>query len=291
MKLIEERNFPYPILLENGGDYNESFFRVQCSTNISSDKKYLELKFSYEIKNAFIEKLLEEGKASLQIKVTQRTFRNIGKLKRENIMRIPLEWLSPNYNVEIIPMIIAKKDFSFSYDESMDRSFSFFDDDFIVKRYQILGYGNLLSIELPTSSKVGSIFTISKIKDSSEIAKGVPFIIAFENDTIDIKVLPNIYDSFYESLQMNASFNKILYSTFVYPAIQLAIITIMQDYESVKDLKWCIAIVNKIGKEKSIHLSSVESFSVDDIIEYTHIVLDTLLQDAFNDIRNGGDTE
>ncbi len=291
MKLIEERNFPYPILLENGGDYNESFFRVQCSTNISSDKKYLELKFSYEIKNAFIEKLLEEGKASLQIKVTQRTFRNIGELKRENIMRIPLEWLSPNYNVEIIPMIIAKKDFSFSYDESMDRSFSFFDDDFIVKRYQILGYGNLLSIELPTSSKVGSIFTISKIKDSSEIAKGVPFIITFENDTIDIKVLPNIYDSFYESLQMNASFNKILYSTFVYPAIQLAIITIMQDYESVKDLKWCIAIVNKIAKEKSIHLSSVESFSVDDIIEYTHIVLDTLLQDAFNDIRNGGDTE
>lgn len=291
MKLIEERNFPYPILLENGGDYNESFFRVQCSTDISSDNKYLELNFSYELKNSFIEKLLEEGKASLQIKVTQRTFRNIGKLKIGNKMLVPLEWLSPNYNVEIIPMVIAKKDFSFSYDESMDRSFSYFDDDFNVKRYQILGYGNLLSIELPTSSKVGSIFTISKIKDSSEIAKGVPFIITFENDTIDIKVLPNIYDSFYESLQMNASFNKILYSTFVYPAIQLAIIAIMQDYESVKDLKWCIAIVNKIANEKGIHLFSVTNFTVDDIIEYTHIVLDTLLQDAFNDIRNGGDTE
>lgn len=43
MNNIEERNFPYPILLENGGDYIDSYFHVDCLSTLSKDKKILKL--------------------------------------------------------------------------------------------------------------------------------------------------------------------------------------------------------------------------------------------------------
>lgn len=290
MNNIEERNFPYPILLENGGDYIDSYFHVDCLSTLSKDKKNIEIKFNFDLKCEFINTLLNDGKVILAVKITQRTYRIVIFLTGKEIS-IPVDELSPNYNLEIIPMIIAKTDISFSYQKCMDIAFSFFDEDFTVKKYQILGYGSVMSIELPINTKVGSIFTISKIKAEADIAKKIPYIITFDNQTIDIKVLPDIFESFYNSLQKNATFNKILYSTFVYPAIQLAILTIMQDYDNVKDLKWCIAITNKIAKEKHIILNGTSDVSRDDIVEYTHIILETLLQDAFYDIEHGGDSE
>ena len=161
----------------------------------------------------------------------------------------------------------------------MDSSFSYFDEDFSIKRGQIVGYGNFISVALPTNTKLGSIFTISKLKDKDEIAKGNPYIVSFNTPAIDIKVLPEIYDSFFDLTKKDSS----------YRTVQLAIMMILQDYESVKDYKWCIAITNKISKAKSITFGTDTSYSKDDIAEYTNIVLDTLLQDAFRDISNGGE--
>ena len=289
MKLIEERNFPYPILLDNGGDFNNASFQVECKLRISDDKKSIILIFNYEIKCDFINNLIENGLILPLVNVSQRTYRKTGSLINGNEMSIPMDWLSPNHNLEIMPMLVAKQDYSFGYDESMDSSFSYFDEDFSIKRGQIVGYGNFISVALPTNTKLGSIFTISKLKDKDEIAKGNPYIVSFNTPAIDIKVLPEIYDSFFDLTKKDSSYRKLLYSTFVYPTVQLAIMMILQDYESVKDYKWCIAITNKISKAKSITFGVETSYSKDDIAEYTNVVLDTLLQDAFRDISNGGE--
>ena len=290
MKALEERNFPYPVLLDNGGDFVNSSFVVSCKSKLSDDKKNIELKFDYEINCDFVCNLIEEGKILPLVNVSQRTFRKTGALKKDGIISVPMDWLSPNHNLEIMPMLVAKRDYEFDYDISMDKSFSFFDEKFSIKRGQIVGYGNELQVELPTNSKLGSIFTISKLKDKSEIDKGNPYIVSFNTPAIDIKVLPEIYDSFYELTRKDSTYRKLLYSTFVYPTIQLAILMILQDYESVKDYKWCIAITNKISKEKNINFNSnTSSYTKDEIVEYTNIVLDTLLQDAFRDVSTGGD--
>ena len=289
MKSIEERNYPYPILLENGGDYVNSSFNVLCKVTLSDDKKYLILQASYELKCPFIEKLLEEGKIGFFIHIEQRTFRKSAVLSNTGTeLKIPMNWLSPNNNLEIMPMIIAKKDFKFAYDNSMDKIFSYFNDEFEVKKYQIFGYGNFIQCELPTNSKVGSIFTFSCIKDKDEIAKGNPYIITFEANSIDIKVLPKIYEEVQNSIYNNATFNKLLYSSFVYPAVQMAILNIVKDFDNVKDLKWAIAIRNRLLKEKKVSLNENSDLSIQDIIEYSHIVLGSLIEDAFNDIENGG---
>ena len=290
MKAIEERNLPFPVLLENGGDYSDSHFNVDCKITITEDKKDVLIKFDLDLKCKVIENLIEMGKIMPVVNISQRTFRKTAPLLNDKEVKIPLNWLSPNHNIEIMPMLVAREDFCFSYHESMDVVFSYFDDDFTVKRYQIVGYGNFIQGELPTNSKVGSIFTISKLNDKNEIAKGNPYIMSFDQDVIDIKVLPDIHNSFFNSLTQNASFNKMLYSTVVYPAVQLALLTIFQDYQSFKNYKWCIAITNKIAKEKGINFETVnQNFSKDDISEYTNIVLGTLLQDAFKDIEYGGE--
>lgn len=285
--MFENRNFPYPIILENGGDFKNAHFIIECNADMSKDNTQIVLNFKYELKCPFIDDLVKQGKLALMVRISQRTFRRSASLTNE--LKIPVGDLSPNYNIDILPMIVAKEDFSFKYDESMDIVFSYFDDDFEIKRYQIMGYGNSLSVELPTSNKVGSIFTLSKLIDVNEIAKKKPYIISLDNDVIDIKVLPEIYESFSNALFEHSSYSKIFYSTFVYPAVQLAIVSMLQDFDEYKDLKWCIAIANKIAKVKGISFASTSDFSKDDIIDYTNIVLDSLLLDAYNDISNGGD--
>ncbi len=287
MKSIIERNFPYPILLENGGDYIDASFEVNCNTRLSNDEKELILVFDYELKCPFIQKLVDEEKVYLFVNIEQRIFRKSALLKMNKEVRIPICNLSPNYNLDVMPMIIAKEDFSFGYDNSMDKIFSFFDEDFEIKRGQILGYGNYFEIELPTSSKIGSIFTVSRLKNIDNNKK-VPYIITLDTQVIDIKVEPTIYDSFFKLKDTDYTYRKLLYSTFVYPAVQMAILTIFQDPESVRNNKRCIAISNKINKVKGIDILNIKlDFSKDDILEYTNIVLDTLLEDAFNDIEGG----
>ena len=287
MRTLIERNYPYPILLENGGDYNQSSFEVECTTSLSSDKKNLILNFNYKVNCTYIQKLISEKKIVPFVNVSQRTFRKSAHLS--NALSIPMNLLSPNHNLEIMPMLIAKEDFSLEYDNSMDIVFSYFNSSFDIKRGQILGYGNFLEVELPTNSKIGSIFTISKLKNKEDIDKGIPYVISLDdNPAIDIKVKPSIYDSFFRLKDSDYTYRKLLYSTFVYPAVQLAILTILQDYENIKDVKWCIAIVNKINKVKGINIGNQgTNFTKDDIIEYTNIVLETLLEDAFNDLDRG----
>ncbi len=289
MKSIIERNFPYPILLENGGDYNDARFNVECKTRLSDDSKELIMSFNFIIECPTIRRLIEEGKAFPFVNVSQRTYRKSGPLINGNEFKIPMDWLSPNHNLEVMPMLVAKSDFDFDYDESMNLVFSYFDDSFKIKRGQILGYGNFLTIELPTNSKIGSIFTISKLKKKEDIDRGLPYIISLDTHAIDIKVLPDIYDSFFKLKDTDSSYRKLLYSTFVYPAVQMAILNIFQDYDGVKDYKWCIAITNKISKLKGINFETKIDFTSEEIIEYTNLVLETLLQDAFNDIDKGGE--
>ena len=287
MKEVIERNFPYPILLENGGDFLDASFEVDCKPKLSNDEKELILIFNYSLKCPFIEKLINEGKVCLFINIEQRIFRKSALLNSDKEIRIPISNLSPNYNLEIMPMIVARNDFSFKYEDSMDKIFSFFDEEFNIKRGQIVGYGNFLKVELPTSSKIGSIFTVSKLKDTDN-NKNIPYIITLDTQVIDIKVKASIYDSFFKLKDTDYTYRKLLYSTFVYPAVQLAVLTILQDPESVRNNKWCVAICNKINKNKGIDiLNKNTDFSKDEILEYTNIVLDTLLEDAFNDIEGG----
>lgn len=289
MHTVIERNYPYPILLETGGDYNRSSFKVECETSLSTDRKSLILKFKQIIDCPCIQRLISENKIKPLVNISQRTFRKSALL--ENEVKIMMNSLSPNHNLEIMPMLVAIEDFSLEYDESMDIVFSYFNSSFDIKRGQILGYGNFLEIELPTNSKIGSIFTISKLKNKEDIDRGIPYIISLDdNPAIDIKVKPSIYDSFFKLKDTDYTYRKLLYSTFVYPAIQLAILTILQDYDTIKDAKWCVAIVNKINKVKGINIGSQgPNFTKDDVSEYTNIVLETLLEDAFNDLD--GDDE
>lgn len=287
MKAIEERNFPYPILLDNGGDFIDSSFTADCAASLTEEKKSVILKINYEIKCDFINKLINDGKIAVVVNIEQRTFRQSGLLNSNQEFIIPVSLLSPGFNLEIMPMLVARQDYSFGYDECMDKVFSYFDDDFIVKKYQIVGYGTFNQVEVPQNDKIGSIFTVSKLS-GSDINKKVPYIITLENDVINIGLLPEIFDSFTNSIKDNLSYNKILFSTIVYPSIQLAILTILQDYNSVKEKKWCIAITNKITKKKGINFDSLsDNFSKDDISEYTHIVLESLMLDAYNDINGG----
>lgn len=290
MRTLIERNYPYPILLENGGDYTNASFRVECTTCLSPDKKNIILKFKSEINCPCINNLISANKVVPFVNISQRTFRKSAPINNE--LYIPIKDLSPNHNLEIMPMLVAKQDFQLDYDASMDVVFSYFDSSFDIKRGQILGYGNFLEVELPTSSKIGSIFTISKLKNKEDIDKGVPYIISLDdNPAIDIKLKPNIFDSFSKLKDTDYTYRKLLYSTFVYPAVQLAILTIFQDYDNIKDAKWCVAIVNKINKAKNVNIGLLGSnYTKDDIVEYTNIVLGSLLEDAFEDI-GGGDEE
>lgn len=288
MNNINLINLPFPVLTENGGDFIDSRFEVKCSTELADEGNILKLNFEYELKCPFYEKLLIENKIVLIANVNQKSYRVSFPLRRKTL-EIKMNELLPNYNLEVRTMIMAREDFEFQYDDSMNIVFKYFDDNFKVKYGQILGYGSSIEIELPTSNKVGSIFTISKFKDVKDIDSGRPYDVSFEYETIDIKVQPKIHKNFSDAIESNFSMSKIFYSTVVYPAVQLAIITIMTDYESVKEHKWAIAIENKIKKEIQTELPKDGNINTQDLLTYTHIVLGQLITDAFESLKGGNE--
>lgn len=282
MKETKNLRFPYPFLTFEGGDYHESEFKLNI------DEKYIDnkngdviLKFSKVIKCPFIEQLIDEGKAIFCVHIEQRTFRKIDNLSN-GLVKIKLSSLSPNYNLEVVGMIIAKIDFEFAYQKGMKEIFSYFDESFKVKKGAILGFSNFETLSLPTDSKVNSIFTISEYKDQNDIKSGTPYKIDLNGNVIDIKVLPDIKNNFVELRHQMINFNGILNSLFVYPAIQIAILEMLQNYDNYKELQWCIALMNKITEKKQISAETLISskrdyIDKDEIIEFTNIVLEDLL--------------
>ena len=72
---------------------------------------------------------------------------------------------------------------------------------------------------------------------------------------------------------------------FVYPAVQLAISEAYSNYNDYKDYKWCIAITNKIANEKQVSFDSIQKSGAvidkEELIEFTHIILEDLFTAAF----------
>lgn len=285
MKQISDLRFPYPFLQEDGGDYINSKFIIDFE--MTKVDEQLELKCSYELVCPLIEKMIENGDAIAVVHIEQRTYRNVFKLVKDKTITISLDKLSPNYNVEIVGMIIATKKISFAYDSSINEIFQYFDSEFNCDKMAILGYSNFAEFELPQESRISSIFTISEYKDPTDISKGDPFKIDLDGNVIDIKVLPKIKENFVDLRTRESSHNKLLNSVFVYPAIEIAIMEMFTNYDLYKDYKWCISIANKISNAKEcsfeVLLNGNKSIDKDELIEYTHIILEDLLLSSFTD--------
>jgi len=294
MRQITETNFPYPVLLEDGGDYNDCSFKVNVDYKISDNKMLLNA--TYDLNCPFIENLINNNEAVIFLNIEQKLFRKSIMLKRiiENPYSIDyaidLDSLASGFNLEIMPMIIATKDITFEYDESMNYTFSLFDGEFICKKGSILGYGNLNPFELPNENKISSIFTLSKMAPN-EVVPGTPYKIDFGGNVIDIKVVPDIFDVFVEKKNAEPTYSRILNSVFVYPVIQLAVINMFKDFDNCKNNKWCVALANKISaaKHDSFDNLRVLELETEDIIEYTNIILGDLLEDSFTILKGDED--
>lgn len=294
MKQIKDLVFPYPILQEDDGDYNSSIFSVNVEVNkiVQNEKKAFEIIAIPTLKCPFIEKLIAEGEAVLALHIEQRTFRQVYQITDKPIV-VYSGYLSPNHNLEIVGLVIATKDLSFEYDSSMKEQFSYFGEPFTCEKGSILAFSNFMEFELPTDEKISSIFTISEYKDPADISKEDPYKIDLTGQVIDISVMPKTKEYFCEIRNSRVTENKLLNSIFVYPAIQTALVCIFNDYDSVKDYKWCIAITNKIAgaKECSIETlleSNLKGIDKDELTEYTHIILEDLITSAFEEANNGG---
>lgn len=287
MKLGNNMNFPYPILLENGGDYKDSSFIVEATLTITDTT--IDFSFDNKIQCSFVEQLVKDGFAQYIVHVEQRTFRKSGLL---NDFSINKSEISPDNNIELTPMVIATKNFDLYPNEQMSEVHKYFDEPFKIKKGNMIGFGSSLLFSTPPESKNSSIFTISKLKDKKIIGKNIPFILNLEGNIINISILPEMYDIFLNKRSLDFAHNKMYNSVFVYPAIQLAIVEMLKNYETYKDYKWCIALSNALCnhyESKTDVLINQNRIDKDTIIEYTNVILKDLMLNAFQDL--GGNME
>lgn len=285
MKQQSDLKYPYPFLQEDGGDYVDSKFEIDFS--MEKNNNNIELSASVELKCPFIQDLIDSKKATLLVHIEQRTFRKVYSLDPNRKVIIPISELSPNYNIEVVGMIIANDKISFRYQKCMNEIYSYFDDNFIFEKAAILGFSNFAEFELPQENKISSIFTISEYRDQNDIDNGEPYKIDLAGNVIDIKVLPKIKENFVDLRVRESSHNKLFNSIFVYPAIQIAIMEMFKNYDIYKNYKWFISISNKLANEKECSFDVIRSgrdiIDKDELLELTHIILEDLLTSAFED--------
>lgn len=289
MKRPIDLKFPYPFLSENGGDYRESSFIVTYDLSLSEDGKTLKIVPYLNIHCEFIQSLINSGDAIVAVHIEQRTYRSVKRLTNGVPIEIETNLLSPNFNIEIVAMIVCCREITFSYDPSMLEIYSYFDEPFKCGKGSIMGYSNFEEFALPTEERISSIFTISEYKDASLINSGGPFKIDLDANVINIMVMPDIKTGFATLREKYNTWNRMLNSVFVYPAIELAILETFRHYENYCNYKWCIAISNKIAEHFACSFESIRAskkdIDKDDLIEYTHIILEDLLTQSFKNVE------
>ncbi len=290
MKAPIKGNHPLPVLLRDGGDYNE-----KCEFNISivgepyKSGEGIALSYEYEVRVDVVcpplEKLIENEEAKIVIIEEQDTIRQaIDYVKGCKILIQPY-MLRLGKNIELTPIIIANKKTNLLFDKTyMDPIYGMFDrDSFEIEKGQILGYGRVLEIKTDQLRGLSSIIKIRSL-EHEDLHK--PFYLDLEQDIIYVYANKTIANDVKSIQQTQPSLSHMVNAVICYPTVHMAIEAMLTNHQEYEAYKWYAAIKNKLNeirerlKESPFEPESFEPSKDNTISDYAWELTGELLTDA-----------
>jgi len=228
-----DRNFPHPVL--NLGDDIDGDFGVKLQ--VQADKEYITISPTYHLRNAGIEKLIDEKEAAFVLQVYCRgTMFRKSYLAYESVPDpVKIQSVKLNHQVEADFFVCATKEIHEYRNENFTEDFG--DYSFAIEPGDILaigGSGKFYANKSPEELKAISSFM--DIDTSGK--KNKPFYNLYDGRKITILLSQEDYNM-YQKVMRNSYYINTLHSTIVLPALAEAIRFLeSEDSDMYSDNMW-----------------------------------------------------
>lgn len=270
-------SYAHPVLQEGRDTYqNHIEFYVFYNDIIDSDNK-INIPYEISLSSKYMKNLMSDGKCEIIFHIEHKNYRFIDKISSMNgDIVLKKEDFSPEYHIQILPLIVVKKEIRFM--NPTDETNKFYQ--------KILWWdlvpGSVLAIGEPLQISInqlkGSFSSVIKLYQQDDL--GIPFKITL-NDIIRIYISPKFNDKFSKVRETSKMANFYLLNQ----AIFRALVELFKDREEFESSKlWVNWIVDKLSQYNVDVEDIIETADYINLAEkYTNLLLNDKLFEAFED--------
>lgn len=269
-------SFPHPIL--GISDDISGDFSAVAEVQVRSDFCTITAKFHTD--NEYFQELVNSGQASFVIELNctrtvYREFFKTGNINEEYIFHVPTSQV--NAKVDVYFYICSNGSFTYE-SETFNADYSGY--SFKVSSGDILAYKGQTYFFVdkydPVLKKSSSIITLIRDEETDRVKY------EYSDNKIAIHLPHELFD-FYR--RTNTEYAGIYYSTFAYPAILGALYKYSNgDPEEVQDLKWGVAIHEKIQRDSALRMK-VESGDIESLMNAAQSILKLPYNSTFDSLK------
>jgi hypothetical protein len=277
-----KQEFPHPLLAGNRTDYTSGSFSLHIDEHNSDNKEFF-FKLHYELDCPGIEKLVNEGKAKvfLRLKSSATSYREKKDFDPDTHQcSFAISKLKVAKTIFIKAYIVtANKITKFSLPEHNPLYFR--STVFDLRKGDILAESALFEVRLDDTELEKPLSSIFKISQFDEDTESV--VANFNNEFIRIFLAPRLYAIYY-NLRKKGELRRYLSAVIVIPAL-IEALSIMQtepstDYISYENYRWYRTIEKKLEK-LNIDLDETEL----PLVSIANKLLGDISWDALNSLK------
>ena len=281
MQLKSNKLFPYPVLWEEKDDYkrNDTFSLI---ANYSTFPKKTELQIVVDLKNNQLLSLVGSViDVVCHIECPATKYRNSFILKiGDNVITIPSNEL--NGKVEIVAVLQSKCKIEKYRNEDFNDFYK--DISFDIEPYSILAISSQYSIQIDKENdNLSNVSSIISVIPDSENKKAMT--VSCENPNKIYIKLPSKSYSHYSAISKNESYNELIFSLLIVPALVSVFDYLIkaEEFDVFEDYRWFRGLSKKI-KEVTKSELTIELLKKSDLLELSQRILAYPVDDAFDKI-------
>jgi hypothetical protein len=242
---LNDKNYPYPILVSGSQDYNNSSFNIEVIDGPREENNNILIGLQYSLKCTGLEKLLNQKKITIisQIYSRSTSFRKYYSFD-ENKISIVIDKGLLGSKVEIYTYITSNEDIK-----------EYFSVPVKIQKGDKLGFAEMLTFDLKPYDSLRPIASIVVIKEDKR-SDVTSIDVDLSNDKIFIYLNSDLYDE-YRKLREFPDLRLYLSVSIVMPAIIEALYEIKNNQDLGNDKRW-VSSINRVLKKLNIDLYSTE---------------------------------
>ena len=281
MQLNSNKLFPHPVLWEEKDDYkNKDAFIISVYSSIFPKKT--ELQINVELKNEQLLSLVDYvADVVCHVECPTTKYRNSFILRiGDNTITIPSNEL--NGKVEVVAVLQSKRKIEkYNNDDFND----FYKNmSFDIEEYSILAISSQYSIQIDKEndnlSNVSSIISVIPDLDNKKT-----MTVSCENPYKIYIKLPQKSYSHYSTISKNSSYNELIFSLLIVPALVGVFDYLIkaEEFDVFEDYRWFRGLSKKV-KEVTKSELTVRLLKKSDLLELSQRILAYPIDDAFDKI-------
>ncbi len=260
---LRQRDYPHPVMAPNNTDFSVYNFSIDINVDINRIKRCYEFQYNLNSLDESIHELLCSGHAKLGVHIESplSMYREFKEISHESSGMFTLNSSDLRGNIEVLPMIIARKEILDYHAHSFSTLFNDIKFKLMTGDLLAVGKGQKFDADhdIDPFKNVSSIFTVISSKDYI-------YDIDYESDKIIILISEEDFRN-YHNLKDNSNYNIFLANIILMPALVSVLSEIKAqnstgtDYSGFDTKIWFRVLKKKLASLE-INLDEIASFNI-----------------------------